>query len=88
MARPKNHEERTLIINRIIELVKEQGRITTKDVVAMFDLHRSTAEKDIRIAVQRGEFIRYDRCGIFRGQRAIIDFDLSRFSHHRVARQA
>ncbi|MHA0994587.1 DUF977 family protein [Enterobacter ludwigii] len=87
MPRPKTHEERTVMINRIIELVKEQGRMSTKDVVAMFNLHRTTAEKYIRIAVQRGELIRHGRCGIFRDQRAIIDFDLSRFSHHRVAMQ-
>ncbi|WP_395303412.1 DUF977 family protein [Enterobacter sp. ECC-019] len=85
MPRPKTHEERTVMINRIIELVKEQGRITTKDVVAMFNLHRTTAEKYIRIAEQRGEFIRYGRCGIFRDDRAIIDFDLKRFSHSKAA---
>jgi DeoR/GlpR family transcriptional regulator of sugar metabolism len=68
------------MINRIIELVKEHGRITTKDVVAMFNLHRSTAEKYIRIAVQRGELIRYGRCGIFRDQRAVRDFDLERIT--------
>ncbi|HHA2138799.1 TPA: DUF977 family protein [Enterobacter bugandensis] len=81
MPRPKTHEERTVMINRIIELVKEHGHITTKDVVAMFNLHRTTAEKYIRIAVQRGELIRYGRCGIFRDERAIIDFDLKRFSY-------
>lgn len=84
MPRPKTHEERTVMINRIIELVKEHGRITTNDVVAMFDLHRTTAEKYIRIAVQRGDLIRYGRCGIFRDGRAIIDFDLKRFSHSKV----
>ncbi|MEH4931572.1 DUF977 family protein [Enterobacter cloacae] len=87
MPKPKTHDERIRIINRIIELVKEHGRITTKEVVAMFNLHRTTAEKYIRLAVQRGELIRYGRCGIFRDQRAIIDFDLSRFSKHRVAMQ-
>lgn len=85
MPRPKTHEERTVMINRIIELVKEQGRITTKDVVAMFNLHRTTAEKYIRIAAQRGELIRYGRCGIFRDDRAIIEFDLKRFSHSKAA---
>lgn len=85
MPRPKTHEERSQIINRIIELAKGQGRITTKDVVAMFDLHRTTAEKYMRIAVQRSELIRYGRCGIFRDQRAIIDFDLKRFSHSKKA---
>ncbi|WP_320726009.1 DUF977 family protein [Enterobacter ludwigii] len=85
MARKKTHKERTLIINRIIELVKEQGRITTKDVIAMFDLHRSTAEKYLRIAVEQGGLVRHGRCGIFRDQRATIDFDLERFSHSKVA---
>ncbi|EPH5846968.1 DUF977 family protein [Enterobacter ludwigii] len=85
MPRPKTHEERTLIINRIIGLVKEQGRITTKDVVAMFDLHRSTAEKYLRIAVEQGGLVRHGRCGIFRDQRATIDFDLKRFSQSKVA---
>lgn len=80
MPQPKTYEERTVMINRIIELVKEQGRITTKDVVAMFNLHRTTAEKYIRIAVHRGELIRYGRCGIFYDERAMIDFDLNRFS--------
>ena len=45
MVRKKTDKERTLIINRIIELVKELGRITTNDFVAMFGLHRTTAEK-------------------------------------------
>lgn len=81
MARPKSHSERTQIITRIIELVKEHRRITTKDVVAIFDLHRTTAEKYIRIAVQRGGLIRYGRCGIFCDQRAIIDFDMKRYTH-------
>lgn len=85
MPRPKTHEERTLIINRIITLVKEQGRITTKDVIAMFDLHRSTAEKYLRIAVEQGGLVRHGRCGIFRDQRATIDFDLKRFSQSKVA---
>lgn len=40
MPRPKTHEELTVLINRIVELVKEQVRITTNDVVKMFDLKR------------------------------------------------
>lgn len=83
MPRPKTQIERNQIITRIIELVKKHGRITTKEVVVMFDLHRTTAEKYMRIAVLRGELIRYGRCGIFLDQRTIIDFDLKRFSHTR-----
>ncbi|ABV13026.1 DUF977 family protein [Enterobacter hormaechei] len=85
MARKKTDKERTLIINRIIELVKEQGRITTNDVVAMFGLHRTTAEKYLRVAVEQGGLVRHGRCGIFRDLRATIDFDLKRFSHNKAA---
>lgn len=84
MPRPKTQSERNQIISRIIELVKKHGRITTKEFVGMFDLHRTTAEKYIRIAIARGELIRYGRCGIFRDQRTIIDFDLKRFTHQKV----
>lgn len=85
MPRPKTQSERAQIITRIIELVNEHGRITTKDVVVMFDLHRTSAEKYMRIALDRGGLIRYGRCGIFRDQRAVIDFDLKRFSHSKAA---
>lgn len=81
MARKKTDKERTLIINRIIELVKEQGRITTNDVVAMFGLHRTTAEKYLRVAVAQGGLVRHGRCGVFRDLRAVIDFDRERFTH-------
>lgn len=59
--------------------MKEHDRITTKDVVAIFNLHRTSAEKYLRLALQRGELIRNGRCGIFRDQRAIVDFDLERY---------
>ncbi len=54
MARPKTQEERSLFIAWIIEMVKKHGHATTKDIVAMFGLHRTTAEKYIRVAVERG----------------------------------
>lgn len=69
-----------IILERIIGLVKEQGRITTNDVVAMFGVHRTTAEKYLQIALVRGGFIRHGRCGVFRDQRAVIDYDLKRYS--------
>lgn len=52
MPRPKTHSERTQIIIRIIELVKEHGRITMKGIVAIFGNHRTTAEIYMRITVQ------------------------------------
>ncbi|KLP33452.1 DUF977 family protein [Enterobacter ludwigii] len=88
MPRPKTQSESAQIICRIIALVKEHGRITTKKVVAMFDLHRPTSEKYIRIAVLRGDLIRYGRCGIFRDQHVIIDFDFKRFSYSMVTEES
>ncbi|HDR2862529.1 TPA: DUF977 family protein [Enterobacter asburiae] len=85
MARPKTHQERSLFIDWIIEMVKKHGRATTKDVVEMFGLHRSTAEKYIRVAIKQGSLIRHGRCGIFRDQRAVIDFDMERFTHRGAA---
>ncbi|MFV7529532.1 DUF977 family protein [Enterobacter mori] len=37
-----------MIINRIVELVKEQGRITTNDVVKMFDLKRFRTKSTLK----------------------------------------
>lgn len=81
MARPKTNQERSLFIAWIIEIVKKHGHATTKEIAAIFGLHRSTAEKYIRVAIKQGELIRHGRCGIFRDQRAIIDFDMKRFTH-------
>ncbi|EBE2201752.1 TPA: DUF977 family protein, partial [Salmonella enterica] len=47
-------------------------------------VHRTTAEKYLRIALERGGFIRHGRCGIFRDQRAVIDYDLRRYSSSQV----
>lgn len=85
MARPKTHQERSLFIAWIIEVVKKYGHATTKDIAEMFGLHRSTAEKYIRVAIERGNLIRHGRCGIFRDQRAVIDFDMERFTHRGVS---
>ncbi|MFX4311313.1 DUF977 family protein [Enterobacter soli] len=84
MARPKTNQERSLFIAWIIEMVKKHGHATTKDIVDMFDLHRSTAEKYIRVAIKQGELIRHGRCGIFRDQRAVIDFDMERYTYSRI----
>ncbi|MDR7942328.1 DUF977 family protein [Enterobacter soli] len=84
MARPKTYQERSLFIAWIIEMVKTHGHATTKDIVEMFGLHRSTAEKYIRVAIKQGELIRHGRCGIFRDQRAVIDFDMERYTYSRI----
>ncbi|EEB7410612.1 DUF977 family protein [Salmonella enterica] len=83
MPRPKTHRERTLIINRLTELVIEHGHITTRDTVMLFGIHRTTAEKYLREAMRRGGFLRHGRSGIFRDQQAMIDFDMRRYSSRR-----
>jgi len=81
MPRPKTQHERTLFIAWIIELVKKHGRATTNEVAAIFGLHRNIAEKYIRAAVEQGKLIRHGRCGVFRDQRPVIDFDMERYTH-------
>lgn len=76
-----------LIIDRIVELVKSHGNMNTSEVVSLFGLHRGTAEKYLRIALERGGFIRHGRCGIFRDQRAVIDYDLKRYSSSQVSKE-
>ncbi|EBC1279577.1 DUF977 family protein [Salmonella enterica] len=82
MPRPKTLRERILIIDRLTELVNEHGHITTRDTVMLFGIHRTTAEKYLREAMKRGGFLRHGRSGIFRDQRAMIDFDMRRYSSH------
>lgn len=83
MSRPKTHQERTLIIDRLTELVNGHGHITTRDTVMLFGIHRTTAEKYLREAIRRGGFLRHGRSGVFRDQRAMIDFDMRRYSSRR-----
>ncbi|BBJ59169.1 hypothetical protein EAS17NKHM_025650 [Enterobacter asburiae] len=81
MPRPKTNEERDMIVSEIIELAKKHGRITTKDVAAMYGLHRTTAEKYMRMATVKGQLVRHGRLGIFRDYQTTIDFDMKRFTH-------
>ncbi|MCM8841907.1 DUF977 family protein [Citrobacter cronae] len=55
--------------------------ITVSEASQMLSLHRQTTEKYFRVAAERGELIRYGRLGLFRDQKAVIDFDLQRFSY-------
>lgn len=84
MPRPKTHSERSLIIQQIISLVKENGRMTTADVVEKFDLHRTTAQKYLRIAVQRGGVIRHSHAA---ASRTVPRPGFSKVVHHRIGLQ-
>lgn len=81
MARPKTPEQKAFCIQRIIELTRRHGRLTVGEATAMLGLYRGTTEKYFHEAAARAGLIRYGRCGLFRDQRAVIDFDLKRFSY-------
>lgn len=54
MPRPKIHEERTMMVKRIIDLVKEHGRFLSKDIAELLGGgHRKTAEIYLRTAVEQ-----------------------------------
>ncbi|WP_342321226.1 DUF977 family protein [Kosakonia sp. BYX6] len=59
MPRPNTPEEREACINVTIDETRYRGRLVTGDVMNMFKLHRSTAEKYIREAVRKGNLIRH-----------------------------
>lgn len=40
-----------------------------------------TARLDMQLAVKTGEVLRHGRFGLFRDQRATIDFDLAKYSY-------
>ncbi|EMP8156332.1 DUF977 family protein [Klebsiella pneumoniae] len=62
-------------VRRIIDFVKEHGRITTEQVAEMTGLSIKTARLDMQVAQRTGELIRDGRQGLFRDNRATIDFN-------------
>ncbi|EMD5805502.1 DUF977 family protein [Klebsiella variicola] len=62
-------------VRRIIDFIKEHGRITTEQVAEMTGLSIKTARLDMQVAQRTGELIRDGRQGLFRDNRATIDFN-------------
>ncbi|MGN5574273.1 DUF977 family protein [Enterobacter sp. Lyrl_3] len=81
MARALSPAQKSACIKTIIRLTRQSGRLTVRDASAILGLHRTTTEKYFRAAVSTGEVVRYGKLGLFRDQRATIDFDLERFSY-------
>lgn len=79
----KSREQQQASVQRIIELTRERGRLTVKEACAELCMCRDAAGKHFRAAAATGEVIRYGRLGLFRDQRATIDFDLNRFSYRK-----
>ncbi|EQA8340104.1 DUF977 family protein [Klebsiella oxytoca] len=68
-------------VRKIIDFVKSNGRITTEQVAEMTGCCVKTARLDMQLAVKTGEVLRHGRFGLFRDQRATIDFDLAKYSY-------
>lgn len=79
MARALSVAERREYVRAVIRITKHQGRLTTTDAMKKLGLCRSTVQKYFLDAEVTGEVVRHGRLGLFRDQRAIIDFDMKRF---------
>lgn len=79
MARALSTTERRDYVHAVIRITKHQGRLTTTDAMKKLGLSRDTVLKYFREAAASGEVVRHGRLGLFRDQRAVIDFDMQRF---------
>lgn len=79
MARALSVAERREYVRAVIRITKHQGRLTTTDAMKKLGLCRSTVQKYFLDAEATGEVVRHGRLGLFRDQRAVIDFDMKRF---------
>lgn len=79
MARSISAAERREYVLAIIRITRYQGRLTTTDAMTKLGLCRDTVLKYFRDAEATGEVIRHGRSGLFRDQRAVIDFDMKRY---------
>ena len=79
MARAISAAERREYVRAVIRITKHQGRLTTNDAMKKLGLSRDTVLKYFREAAASGEVVRHGRLGLFRDQRAVIDFDMKRF---------
>ncbi|HEI9718706.1 hypothetical protein DOD04_02085 [Klebsiella michiganensis] len=79
MARAISAAERREYVRAVIRITKHQGRLTTSGAMKKLGLSRDTVLKYFREAEATGEVVRHGRSGLFRDQRAVIDFDMKRF---------
>ena len=79
MARALSAAERREYVSAVIRITKHQGRLTTTEAMKKLGLSRDTVLKYFREAEATGEVVRHGRSGLFRDQRAIIDFDMKRY---------
>lgn len=75
--------QQSLRVSKIISFTIKHGRMTVKDAVILLGVHRQTAGRYFHFAADTGKVVRYGNLGLFRDQRAIIDFDLVRYSYNK-----
>lgn len=79
MARAISATERREYVRAIIRLTRHHGRLTTTDAMKKMGLSRDTVQRYFSKAEATGEVVRHGRLGLFRDQRAVIDFDMKRY---------
>ncbi|EIW9130663.1 MULTISPECIES: DUF977 family protein [Klebsiella] len=84
----KSREQQQASVQKIIDLTRQKGRLTVKEACAELHMCRDAVGRHFHSAARTGKVIRYGRLGLFRDQRATIDFDLQRFSYRKNAGEA
>ena len=79
MARALSAVERREYVRAVIRITRHQGRLTTAEAMKKLGLSRATVKRYFSEAEATGEVVRHGRLGLFRDQRAVIDFDMKRF---------
>ncbi|MBL4414248.1 DUF977 family protein [Klebsiella pneumoniae] len=78
MARALSAVERREYVRAVIRITRHQGRLTTAEAMKKLGLSRATVQRYFSEAEATGEVVRHGRLGLFRDQRAVIDFDMKR----------
>ena len=78
MARALSAVERREYVYAVIRITRHQGRLTTAEAMNKLGLSRATVQRYFSEAEATGEVVRHGRLGLFRDQRAVIDFDMKR----------
>ncbi|KDM00309.1 hypothetical protein AE02_04379 [Klebsiella variicola] len=80
MARALSAVERREYVRAVIRITRHQGRLTTTEAMKKLGLSRATVHRYFSEAEATGEVVRHGRLGLFRDQRAVIDFDMKRLA--------
>lgn len=79
MPRAIPANERQQYIAAIIRITQHCGRLTVSEAMKKLDLSRDTTQRYFREAAASGDVYRHGRLGLFRSERAALDFDMKRY---------